>query len=220
VFGSYRRREGSERSYALRDMLIVRSDWLVPAGFLLAAFLFDALVAPVVAGAGAVIKVMVTGVPILVVAAVVQLGRARVNAVIAAVACAVMFGYPLLSLAYNTRATVRHNNAVGQTVATLIRPLQAEQACLGRPVVLMTRQPWEDNQVTGVATVQLPYGPLSDILKAAQQYGVTDIEDPAVRPGVRDLTRLLADGGPFVRSTAFGSRKIYRLRSATSDARC
>ena len=218
VFGSYRGRH--PQRCRLRDLLMLRSGWLVPAGFLLTAFLFDALVAPVVAGSGALLKGMVTGVPILVVAAMVQLGRARLHPALTAISCIVLLGSPLLSLANHTRATVRINNHFGENVATLITPLQREQDCLGRPVVLMTRQPWEDNQVTGVAAVQLPNGSLADILKVAQQYGATDIENPAVRLTPRQMTEVLSDGGPFVRSAAFGSRKIYRIRATTSGARC
>jgi hypothetical protein len=218
VFGGYHSRQPGRQP--LLDLPVLRSDWLVPGGFVVVAFLFDALVAPVVAGAGAVVKLMVTAVPILVVAAVVQLGRLKLHTVLTALCCLVLICYPLLTLAHNSQATVRHNNQVGRSVATLIPSLRQEAACLGRPVVLMTRQPWEDNQATGVRTVQIPNGSLADILAIAQQYGVTDIENPAVRLNAPTLAKALADDGPLTTSAAFGARQIYRVKATTADAHC
>lgn len=198
---------------------VLRSDWLVPAGFLVAALLSTALVAPSWSGA-ATIKTMVAGVPILVVAALVQLGRGVVTTRVTVVCCLALIVFPLLSVARHSRATVRHNNVVGSNVATLIKPMQAEQACLNRRLVLMTRNPWEDNQGTGFATVMIPNGSLAEILDMALKYGATNIENPAVRLDERTMAAALAKGGPFVTSAAFGSRKIYRIRATTGGARC
>ncbi|MBV9823922.1 MAG: hypothetical protein JO144_16960, partial [Actinobacteria bacterium] len=96
---------------------VLGSSWLVPVGFLLLVTVFECLVAPAVAAAGAIVKVMLTGVPVLLVLAVVQLGRLRLPAVLSALCCAVLIGYPLTSLAYHTRATIRVNNGFGHTAA-------------------------------------------------------------------------------------------------------
>ncbi|MEO6502502.1 MAG: hypothetical protein ABIQ09_11385 [Jatrophihabitantaceae bacterium] len=199
---------------------VLRSDWLAPVGFLLVAFLLNTLVAPAVAEGGAIVKVMITGVPILLVLAVVGLSRLRLHPALTAICCLALIGYPLTSVAHHSRATIGHNNGIGRAAAALAAPLTAEAACLGRPVVLMTRQPWEVNQATGVATVALPTGSLAEILEVAQRYGVTDIENPAVRLDAATVARALAADGPLARSAAFASRKIYRIRAATSDARC
>jgi hypothetical protein len=196
------------------------SDWLVPVGFLLLVFGFDALLTPAVAAGGAVVKVMITGVPILLVLAVVQLGRLRLPAAVTALCCVLLIGYPLTSVAFNSRATIRHNNDIGRTAAGLAGPLRTEAGCLGRPVVLMTRESWEINQATGVATVALPTGSLAEILDVARQYGVTDIDNPAVRLDASTMAGALAPDGPLVRSPAFGARKVYRIRAATSNAVC
>ncbi len=200
-----------------QDML--RSDWLVPAGFVVVTLLSAALVTPVWS-TPAVIKTMVTGAPILMVAALVHLGRGVVTTRTTVACCLALLLFPLLSVANRSRATVRHNNVVGSNVATLIKPLQAEQACLGRPLVLMTRNPWEANQGTGFATVMIPHGSLAEILDTALKYEATDIENPAVRLDKHTVDAALADGGPFLRSAAFGSRKIYRIRATTGGARC
>lgn len=199
---------------------VLRSNWLAPVGFLLAVFFLNAFIVPAVAEGGAIVKVMITGVPILLVLAVVQLSRLRLHPALTAICCILLIGYPLTSVAYHSRATIRHNNDIGRAAAALAGPLTAEAGCLGRPVVLMTRRPWEVNQATGVATVALPTGSLAQILQVAQRYGVTDIENPAVRLDAATMTRALAADGPLARSTAFGSRKIYRIKATTGDARC
>ncbi|MDQ2836589.1 MAG: glycosyltransferase family 39 protein [Actinomycetota bacterium] len=198
----------------------LRSSWFVPAGFLLVVFLFDAIVAPVVSGAGATNKVMVAGVPIITVAAVVQLARARLPVAVTAFICAVLVILPLATLATDSRAVVHDNNANGDAMAALIPILKAEQACLNRPLVLMTRSPWEFNQVTGYPAVQLPDGSQADILKIAAQYGVTDIENPGLRASMRNTTTSLGAGGPLIQPATLTGRNIYRIKSTTAGARC
>ena len=131
-----------------------------------------------------------------------------------------LVGWPLTSVAYHSRATIRHNNDIGRTAAGLAGPLRAEAGCLGRPVVLMTRESWEVNQATGVPTVALPTGSLADILDVARQYGVTDIDNPAVRLDRATMAAAIGPDGPLVRSPAFGARQIYRIRAATAGAHC
>ncbi len=198
----------------------LRSSWLVPVGFVLVVFGFDALIVPAVAEGGAIVKVMITCVPILLVLAVVQLSRLRLRPALTAICCLILIGYPLTSVAYHSRATIKHNNDLGRAAAALAAPLRAEASCLGRPVVLMTRQPWQVNQATGVTTVALPTGSLAEILDVARRYGVTDIENPAVRLDAATMARAVAADGPLERAAAFGGRKVYRIKAATSGARC
>jgi hypothetical protein len=198
----------------------VRADWFVPVAFLLLVFLVDAGVAPVISGAGATVKVMVTGAPILVVAAVVQLERTRLPTAVTALACVVLVCLPLVTLAEDSRSVVRRNNAIGEWIGNQLPALRDEQACLNRPLVLMTRDPWEFNQVTGYATVQLPNGSLADILAVARKYGATDIQDPAYRPALHGLARLVGPGRPFSQPRSLTGQLIYRITSTTDGARC
>jgi hypothetical protein len=71
-----------------------------------------------------------------------------------------------------------------------------------------------------VATVALPTGSLADILGVARQYGVTDIDNPAVRLDASTLRTALAADGPLARTSAFGARKVYRIKATTTGARC
>jgi hypothetical protein len=196
-----------------------RTDWFVPVAFLLLVFIVDAGVAPVISGAGATVKVMVTGVPILVVAAVVQLARVRLPVAITALACAALAFLPLVTLAKDSHSVVRRNNAVGEWVSNQLPALHSEQACLNRPLVLMTREPWEFNQVSGFATVQLPNGSLADILTVARKYGVTDIQNPTYRPALHQMAALIADG-TFSHPSTLSGQLIYRITATTAGARC
>ncbi|HJQ03792.1 MAG TPA: glycosyltransferase family 39 protein [Jatrophihabitans sp.] len=205
---------------AARWQVLVRTSWFVPAGFLVLVFLFDAGVAPVISGAGATVKVMATGVPILVVAAVVQLSRSRLPVAVTALACAALVLLPLVTLANDSRSVVRHNNEVGQWVAAQQPALNREQACLDRPLVLMTRDPWEFNQVTGFPTVQLPTGSLADILAVARKYGATDVQDPSYRPALHGLAKLVGPGRPFSQPSTLTGQLIYRINSTTAGAHC
>ncbi len=192
----------------------------MPAGFLLLVFGFDALFTPAVAAGGAVVKVMITGVPILLVLAVVQLGRLRLPAAVTALCCVLLIGYPLTSVAYNSRATIRHNNDIGRTAAGLAATAAHRGRLPGPSGGADDPRAWEINQATGVATVALPTGSLAEILEVARQYGVTDIDNPAVRLDASTMARALAADGPLARSPAFGARKVYRIKAATAGARC
>jgi hypothetical protein len=160
----------------------------------------------------------VAGVPILVIAALVQLARLRLPVAVTGLACALLAFLPLVTLAEDSRDVVRGNNAVGEWVSSQLPALRAEQACLNRPLVLMTRQPWEFNQVTGYPTVQLPEGSLADILAVASRYGVTDIQNPAYR--VHQLGALVGPGQPFSHPSTLTGQLIYRINSTTAGSHC
>jgi len=96
-----------------------------------------------------------------------------------------------------------------------------EQQCLGRPVVVMTRDPWELTQATGVRSVMIPNAPLEDVMAVARRYGVTDLlmhpsRQPTLGPAVEQADQGL---GPFVRER-FDNTVYYRIRGVGADARC
>lgn len=210
------RRSVSRGPMAQRLVGAVRSSWFVPVGFVLALFLFDALVTPVVAGAGATLKGMATVIAIPIVAVLVALAHSGFRRSITVVGCAVLVLSPLAQLPRISHAVVRHNNGFGQAAANLVPALRREQECLDRPVVMMTRDPWEFTQATGIPSVQLPTGSVADVVAVAQEYGVTDIDNPQLRPELSDLSAMLATSGPLTVSGHFGSRRIYRVRATTA----
>ena len=101
----------------------------------------------------------------------------------------------------------------------LAAPLSAEARCIGKPLVIMTRNPWEVTQATGYPSVQIPNGSLADILAVAHRYRVTDIELNGSRRALNNKASLLAPGGPFTRSRALG-RNFYRVKSEAGQPRC
>ncbi len=198
----------------------LRSPWFTPAAFAVATFLSYALVAPVVSGTGAMSKGMVTILPIIVVGASVQLSRLALRPVVVAGLVVVLAAAPLLSFSATTRSTITANNAFGHRAVALEPALRSEQACLGRPVVLMTRSPWELTQATGIRSVQIPNGPLDQILSVARRYGVTDIEDTDRREALRYITALTSRYGPFSAPATLRALHIYRIKAADPGATC
>jgi hypothetical protein len=140
-----------------------------------------------------------------------------------AVGCvaAVLALAPLGTLATATRGIISNNNATGARYAALIPAFRAEQDCLGEPVVVMTRNPWELTEATGIPSVQIPNDSLDTVLAVARRYHVTDIELNDGRSALRDRKSLLAPDGPLVRSSvAFTGHPIYRIKSETRTATC
>jgi Dolichyl-phosphate-mannose-protein mannosyltransferase len=200
----------------------VSARWFVPVAWALTVFFFYAITAPVVSSKGAESKGLASIMPVLVVGAMAQLARMKWPAVVVGLIVAGLIVEPVLSLATTTRYTVAANNDVGRTAAQLIPQLQTESACLGRPVVLMTRQPWEITQATGTRTVMIPNAPLADILRVAARYAVTDIYFDDKRAAA--LTDAVLDAeagtGPLAPSRSFDNGLVFRVRSQTGGTTC
>ena len=195
----------------------VASPWFAPVASTVVAMLFFACIVPILAGETQ--KWMTALMPMLVIAALAQLHNLSLRPPTVAVIVAVLVAAPFITLASVTRTVINKNNGVGDAAALLKPLLTDEQACLGRPVVLMTRRPWEVTQATGFRTVMIPNGALADTLAVARRYGVTDIELDISRPNI--LPAGLHRGhGPFGASTLPSSFKIYRVKAGVRGARC
>ena len=185
------------------------SPWLAPASFATAILLFYTLFVPALSVA--MQKWLVAFVPALVVGALMGLDRIGLRPVSVIGVVAVVVAAPLLTLATITRHTIDRNNAGGVTASELTPQLAAEQVCLDKPVVLMTRIPWEITQATGVPTVMIPNGSLADILEVAHRYGVTDIRMDADYAALTQAN-LTSSSGPFAPSTVQADVQILRIR--------
>jgi hypothetical protein len=197
----------------------VRAEWFVPAGFVVVTMVFYAAVAPVVAGAGAVAKGMVTMLPVIVIAALIGLSRARVRGWLSVVVVAVLIGSPLLTLKSTTRNTIQSNNQAGAVAAASSSDLRAEAQCLPRPLIVMTRNPWELTQATGYPSVMIPNNALADVIATAGRYGATDIIWSTQRPGL-GLPSALVKQGVLAQPPSLRGTSIYRITATTSGARC
>ncbi|MDT4961911.1 MAG: hypothetical protein QOF87_1558 [Pseudonocardiales bacterium] len=195
------------------------SAWFVPVGFAVAVFGFWALIAPRISSGGALSKSLATVLPVLVIAALIQLDRLKVPGRAKLVVCVLLVLVPATSVATITVFDLHFNNRKGAAAAKMRPMLQAEQKCLDRPVVLMTRNPWEITQATGFPTVQIPNGPLSDILRVAAKYHATDIELNATRPALGDRTQLLASR-VLTRTKHFPLRQVYRITADVGTPTC
>jgi hypothetical protein len=212
---------GRSRLARVRDCAVrlAGNRWFVPAGYAIATFLFYALVAPVVASTGAVGKGMVTILPVVVIAGLDGLARSRVRPAFVALVVGVLVAFPCLHLADATNSVIASNNGAGARYAAWMPWLAAESACLGRPVVVMTRDPWEFTQATGYRSVMIPNGPLDHILTTALRYHVTDIEPTTQRAALSKVSELLTRG-VLRRSETLRNTGLYRLLETTRDARC
>lgn len=199
----------------------IRSPWFVPVAFAGAIVFVDVVITPVVADAGASIKVQAAVLPVVVICAMTGLARLQLPRGAAVGIVALLVALPCLVLAQRTRASVANANRVGASQQRLGHYLDAESACLGRPVVLMTRNPWELTEALGIRSVQIPNAPLDDILAVARRYGVTDILMTSTRPALAKTAALLAPGGPLSRSPVMPvSLGIYRVKATVGEPRC
>ncbi len=88
-----------------------------------------------------------------------------------------------------TRADYKTNagqQAIFEDVREVLNDLQAQE---DREIIVMTRDPWSVNYVTGYRAVMVPNEPLDVILEAADRYGVTHILAPVPRPAINALDR-------------------------------
>ncbi|GEM_PF-321996 len=88
-----------------------------------------------------------------------------------------------------TRADFKLNNAqraMYEDVKMTLDRLQAEE---GREIIVMTRDPWSVNLVTGYRAVMVPNEPLDVILEVADRYGVTHILAPVPRAAITAIDR-------------------------------
>jgi hypothetical protein len=199
----------------------VGSAWFVPAGFALTVVAFYAVVVPVVGSGGGFDKAMAALAPTIVVGAIAQLDKLPYRPSVIAAFAALLLVAPLLSEP-SAASIVENNNASGDSAAALGPALRAEQSCIGKPVVLMTRNPWEITEATGVPTVMIPNAPLPEILDVAQRYGVTDIQLNPTRAWALGAAVEMADSGqgPLATASTFPDRSVYRIRGAVGATTC
>ncbi len=209
---------GSDFTTSLRRVL--QSVWFVPVGFVTAVVLFDVVVAPVVSGAGAGSKVMVAlSVPIVVTcfAFAERLGMHERTQILL---CGILVVFPLCFVNAESKQEVALNNTYGQGAVSLGDALAPERVCVTRPIVLMTRSPWEFTQATGIPSVEIPNGSIDDILQIARRYNVTDLEWTPLRGALAPIRVLAGANGPLAPTRVDPVFRIYRIRSTTRGSRC
>lgn len=171
--------------------------WAVALSFPIALIVFDTLVTPVTASGGSWYQSSHVLSPLVLIASVILVRDAGhwiatrwpahgwrlvfVGAV-ATLALVVVFA----------RIGRHETNRVVKSRNSLYVKLQAMDAALaGQPGGIMTRFPWEVNQVTGRPTVQIPNGDFDTVLRVACQTNTPFLNPYARRPTSRELVAAL-----------------------------
>ena len=155
--------------------------------FILLTYLTYTILFPYLSQGGSFKKAYLAAVPFLII-----LGAKTVEAhvqpprtfyLVSSVTCLLM----LMNAVELTRADFILNRSqlmMYQAVGEALDTLQEQE---DREIIVMTRDPWSVNFVTGYRAVMVPNEPLDVILEAADQYGVTHILAPVPRPAISNL---------------------------------
>jgi hypothetical protein len=119
-----------------------------------------------------------------------------------------------------SRADFRTNNTQLETYEDIKIVLDRLQTAEDREIIVMTRDPWSINYVTGYRAVMVPNEPLDVILEVADRYGVTHMLAPVPRDAINRIDRGEITHPRFQRSAEFPEygQHLYRIRPAREDS--
>ncbi|MBE7478575.1 MAG: glycosyltransferase family 39 protein [Polyangiaceae bacterium] len=173
-----------------------RTRWLLPSLYVLGVCFLHISITPVASGSGAVSRTLPAVLALVVVAAISGAIAIRAGAGVTVAAAALLLVWPWHEQAKGMPLRdVRENNAVAERLAVLHGALDREARCFHRPVVVMTREPWQLTELTGYRSIQIPNADLDTILATAKRYGVTHLM-PSFRRRALGDPRLLAAFAP------------------------
>lgn len=153
-----------------------RTRWLLPSLYVLGVCFLHISITPVASGSGAVSRTLPAVLALVVVAAISGAIAIRAGAGVTVAAVALLLVWPWYEQSKGMPLRdVRENNAVAERLAVLHSALDREARCFQRPVVVMTREPWQLTELTGYRSIQLPNADLDTILATAKRYGVTHL---------------------------------------------
>jgi 4-amino-4-deoxy-L-arabinose transferase-like glycosyltransferase len=123
----------------------------------------------------------------------------------------------LANAAELTRADFKTNDtqrAIFEDVKTELDKLQQTE---DREIIVMTRDPWSVNYVTGYRAVMVPNESLDVILEVADRYGVTHILAPVPREAINQIDRGEMTSPRLQRIAEFPEYylHLYRIRPAS-----
>jgi 4-amino-4-deoxy-L-arabinose transferase-like glycosyltransferase len=177
-----------------------RRQWIVALTFPVVLLAFDALVIPVISAGGGWAKSALAATPLLVVG-VVATAASAASALVErtgrrqALATACLLAAGLGGAAYEARTGhAAVNRMVAQQEAEQRSVLALARHLPDRSAVVMTRNPWELNELTGHPAVQIPNEPLPTILRVACAARATYLIVDPRREALRDVGALTAAG--------------------------
>lgn len=193
---------GLRLGISLASVAPLDSRWAAPALYGLLLFSLHAFVTPVVSSAGAWANSLPALFPFLVIGALEAMGElvTRRHHFTLALIAIVAFPVAVQMLSHfpdETRNLISSNNAVAATPQKLLLLLERERLCLGVEIVVMTRNPWEFTEVTGIRSLQIPNNGLDEILKIGERYHATHLLLPAPRAALSDVASITLPNGPF-----------------------
>jgi hypothetical protein len=196
-----------------RVATVPRAGWPVLAGAAVVDFLAQAVAMPVVALGGTWMRSLLAYVPLLVIAALLGLSRVRLGVLIGGAALAVA-SVALIAETSLPTSVVTRNNTAGDTVTAYAPYLAKDEP--RADVVVMTRDPWQVNEVTGFPSVMIPDGPLCTVESIAKRYRATDFVTARQRPELGD-SFLAAHG--FTLLGGSGPHDVYRFPTHVAGCR-
>ncbi|RPJ03045.1 MAG: hypothetical protein EHM39_00400 [Chloroflexi bacterium] len=119
-----------------------------------------------------------------------------------------------------TRADFKVNNAQRELYADLKAELDRLQQTEDREIIVMTRDPWSVNYVTGYRAVMVPNESLDVILEVADRYGATHLLAPVPRAAINALDRGEGIHPRFQRIVELPEHRqhLYRILPAGGDS--
>ena len=116
-----------------------------------------------------------------------------------------------------TRADFKTNNTQLEFFEDLKTELDQLQQAEDREIIVMTRDPWSVNYVTGYRAVMVPNESLDVILEVADRYGVTHLLAPVPRAAINAIDRGEITHPRLQRIAEFPKYRLhlYRIRPAS-----
>lgn len=119
-----------------------------------------------------------------------------------------------------TRADFKTNNTQRAIFEDIKIELDRLQQAETREIIVMTRDPWSLNYITGYRAVMVPNEALDVILEVADRYGVTHLLTPVPRPAINAIDRGETSHPRLQRMAEFPQYglHLYRIRPASTGA--
>ena len=198
-----------------------RRPLFVVAGVYVAGLLFvHGVVVPAAASGGTWEKTFPTWLPFVVVGVVaVVAALPRRPQMLAGSLLGVFVWVSVIGIPDATRAQIADSNAVAAPLVAMEPTLEAEETCLDRDVVVMTRDPWEFSEFTVRPSLQIPNDDLGTIREVANRYQATHLILPAPRESLSDRGALVEVHG-FAPVGVFESSELLRFPGLGEPGDC
>lgn len=181
--------------------------------FVLLAFAAYGVLMPYLSQGGSFKKAYLAMVPFLLIIGVQAVERAIPSRAARYMVAGLTVALLLANAVELTRADFKLNNAQADIYRDVGAALDTLQADSPREIIVMTRDPWSVNYVTGYRAVMVPNEPLDVILEVADRYGVTHLLAPVPRAAITAIDRGETEHPRLTRVWEFPqhNKHLYRI---------